>query len=68
MLRELDFTKESVSESVFGLKEMFLEDARDRGREILKEVLEAGLTWEFGEYKEAGRYERREGRKDYRNG
>lgn len=68
MVRELDFTKQSLSDFWFGLKGMFLEDVTDKTRELVKRTLEGVLEWEAGEYVEVKRYERSEDRKDQRNG
>jgi len=68
MLRELDFSRHSISDFRFGLKAMFLEEVTDRSRQIVKELLEESIASEFLGYVQASRYERREGRQDYRNG
>jgi len=68
MLKELDFTKQSLSDFWFGLKGMFLEDLTDRSRQLVKELLERTLEWEVREYVQVNRYQRSEKRKEYRNG
>jgi putative transposase len=68
MLRQLDFSKHSISDFRFGLKEMFFEEVTERSRQIVKELLEECIAREFRGYIRAGRYERRERRQDYRNG
>lgn len=68
MLRELDFSKASLTKFLVGLKEMFFEEVTDRSREFVKGLLEWGAQQEFDEYIEAKRYERTEARTDQRNG
>jgi len=68
MFRELDFRKHSISDFRFGLKEMFLEEVTEGSRRIVKELLEECIAGEFRGYIGASRYQRREGRQDYRNG
>jgi putative transposase len=68
MLRQLDFSKHSISDWKVGLKEMFLEEVTERSRRLVKELLEECIAKEFRGYIQASRYERRERRQDYRNG
>ncbi|TLN03031.1 IS256 family transposase, partial [bacterium] len=68
MVKELDFSKHSVSEFLFGLKEMFAEDVFDKTREMVKEAMEEALALEFQGYVQADEYERTERRTDQRNG
>ncbi len=68
MVKELDFTKQSVSQFLVGLKEMFAEDVFDESRNMVKEVLEEVLGLEFQGYVQADEYERTEKRTDQRNG
>jgi transposase-like protein len=68
MLRELDFSRKSLNDFWFGLKEMFFEDVTDRSREFMKKLLEWSVQEEFEEYVKAKRYERSEARTDQRNG
>ncbi len=68
MVKELDFSKQSVSQFLFGLKGMFLEDVFDETRKTVKEVLEEVLALEFQGYVQADEYERTENRTDQRNG
>ena len=68
MLRELDFSKHSIADFRYGLKEMFFEEVTQRSRRIVKELLEESVAREFQGYIGVSRYERREARQDYRNG
>jgi putative transposase len=68
MLKELDFTKQSLNDFWFGVKGMFFEDVTEESRRLVKALLERTLEWEFSEYVEVKRHERSERRKDYRNG
>lgn len=68
MVKELDFSKHSVSQFLVGLKEMFAQDVFDESRNMVKEVLEEVLGLEFQGYVQADEYERTEKRTDQRNG
>lgn len=68
MLRELDFSKESLTDFWSGLKGMFFEEVTQRSRELVKQLLEEALEWELKECVEVKRHERSERRKGYRNG
>lgn len=45
-----------------------MEEVTERSRQMVKELLEESIAREFRGYIQAGGYERRQGRQDYRNG
>jgi putative transposase len=67
-LRELNFDKHNVSWSLKEVKRMFWMDFEDGCRWLFKEALEKAMATDLGEYLQAGRHERGERRRGYRNG
>ena len=67
-LRELNFDKHNISWSMKEVKRMFWMDVEDGCRRMFKQTLEQAMVLDLYEHLQAGRNERAERRRGYRNG